>query len=314
MKSRDVTVLLTRSGRGETLYAVAPIREEKFKVLRCRHRMDEPERRFPLEIVGPARAVIEARGRIDPDRTLCCGSGMFVEVGGVEELGRGFRLAAGGEKGIAHLVSSSIRECHRVEADRSWVVEPILRAYRNGDRHWRDLLSGAELPYELGDEGIQDDETGSLAANALERFYQRRLEVKAERRDETARFLGHELVPRSRVVSNDELGSVLRQVGGGVAGSGDASLAARQRCGAGLDAMLATVLAADRELPARVVVVPGAGLAEALVDAAGAGMAQVDPMEIQDRRVAGRIAAGLDGMLRAIKAWSDEIPRVEVAA
>ncbi|MFN7971331.1 MAG: hypothetical protein U0166_03125 [Acidobacteriota bacterium] len=307
MEPGRVIVVLTQSERGESIWAATPLPKHKHRVRRC-HLPEGGGPAATQEHAGSLLSVKAAPVGIELDRMVRCGSTAFECIGDAAQLSPGCRVAIGGGDGSSvHVVSSPIREVHALDPDRSWAIEPMLRAFRNGDPDWRELL--VEDPTtELGDEGITDDETGSISVNAIEKFYRRRLAKTAASRIASARRRGFHLEPRHVLLSNEDLGTAL--AAGAIEGVAAVPAGQRAAAACGIDAMLATILASDLPLPARVVVVKQADLEAAILAAPGSGMKALDleKRAIKDRRVSGRVAEGIDRMLRTVKAWPEPAP------
>ncbi|MFN7970880.1 MAG: hypothetical protein U0166_00765 [Acidobacteriota bacterium] len=314
MQSRDVFIALTCSESGETLYAATPLGGDRYRIRSCLLPACESADPVQRERVGALLCVRPAKVGLDRDRMVRCGSTVFERVGAADRLAVGTRVAAGGDGNSVQVVSSPIRELHVVDVDRCWIIEPLLRAYRNQDAGWRELLT-EDPSVEHGNEGIVDDDSASISADAIEGFYRRRLARKAGRRLESARKRGLEVDPRHVLVCNDDFRVALSQVSGEIEGAPSLHGKERDATAGGVDAMLATILAADLPHPARVVVVRQRDLEASLLDAAGPGMKVVELRgPVRDRRTGGRIAEGLDRMLRTVKGWTDAPAALAAAA
>lgn len=237
---RNVVVAVTASG---TLYVAVPRGNARYRTRRCRVDGRPDARQAELDGVLLSVEPVKLPVREDAE-VVRCGGALFVPVAGTYGMPRPeLRMAVGGDARGVTEVTSTVSRVDVMDIDRTWVIEPMLRAFRNGDRRWREMLR--ELPYEQGCEHIEDD-SGSLAAEALERFYRARLREKGIARTESARRRGLQIEPRILPVSNEDLPAALDRVPGeGMAELpatlGDGVLRHRGRIASGIDRMLATV-------------------------------------------------------------------------
>lgn len=208
------TIVLALSQNG-TLYAGAPRMDRGFGVRRYRPRGPRADRDISFE--GALTAVEPSDGSGDPEYVVSCDGRVFRIIEGFPGPVVGSRMLAGYTDGH-HEISSPIAWVGVCDIERTWALDPMFRAFRNGARDWRRFLT--EQPYEQGDEHI-DDESGELRANALERHYRDYLLDLARTRDEHLMRLGHDLLPLvHRVVSNEDVATDRDRLCAALAGEG----------------------------------------------------------------------------------------------
>ena len=313
---QDAWLAVTATG---TLIAGTPASNGAWRVRRCRPMGDvrEPRQRDmqgAIAVVGAMDRELpialcggQAYGVLDPDPLLpMVGKRLAV---GATWTDRGLDVS-GGE------VTSQVQWARAIAPDRRWTVQPMLRAWSNGDRKVADMLR--EQSWELGDEAIVDT-TGRLSTNALEAFYHRRIAAKAAVRTSRARRRGLEVELRSVTVSNEQLDAAVvavglmphvtqdlldRRLAGGVTGwrNAGADNQHAEALSVAVDAHLAWLF--GLEVPLRTVRSTSATLATALMAAAGPGMRELKKRPA--RRYRGRIASSLDEMLASVKRWGVE--------
>lgn len=238
------TIVLALSQNG-TLYAGVPHREGGFDVRRYRPR--GPREVREVSFTGAMTGVEACDGRTEPaEYVVSCDGRVFRIADGFPGPIVGKRMLAGSADAY-HEISSPIAWIGACDVQRRWVLDALFRAYRNGARDWRSLLT--EQPYEQGDEHI-DDDTGSLRAGVQERHYRDYLADLARRRDEHMARLGHEVMPTHRLVSNEEMesGSAAWLAGEGMAAlSVPAPRQRRHAIAASLERCWGAVRRMDRE-------------------------------------------------------------------
>lgn len=142
---------LTESG---SLYVAIP-REGRHVVSRVRRGSSESA--MLLGVLGSAREVTALEAATEDARLIVltrpCRLMSFVPGSPVH----GQRLALELGSSSWH-VTSRVTWTRAIEADRSWVVELVARAYGMELESWQRLLD--EQEYELGLEGIKDDSSG----------------------------------------------------------------------------------------------------------------------------------------------------------
>lgn len=213
MDGRSCIISVSAAG---TLYASVPLGGGRFRTRRCRKPAPgcaaEPEK----ELIGVVLSVTldDDPQAVDTAGLVRCWGRQFRTVPGSSGRPlRGYFMAVGGTPESIQEVSSPIRETHPLELDRAWAIDLAMRAYRNHDRAWRQILQ--EQRYEDGDEGLSDDALDALGRDARDACYRRRLVMKARERDRRASRFGMTLRPMVIPVSNEELEERLDEVAGG---------------------------------------------------------------------------------------------------
>ena len=223
-----------------TLYVAVPKDDGEYRTLRSRVK-GRASASQTAEFDGGIAGVAPVDDEESVNGGVRCGSVLLTRTG---EPGPGQRLAVGIREGEAAEVSSPLAWRLELPSDRTWLAEPLIRAYKNGDRRWQEML--LEQSYELGDEEVEEED---LRAEALDRYYQSRLEAIAKRRQARCRRHGFTGRPLLVPVSNEHLKDALdlavghglkrarlplrdRRVAGRVAASIDQMLATLKTYGA----------------------------------------------------------------------------------